>query len=125
MGELEGSANNPESIDQARRLTTRLQMLAEEFKVHHYAVIDLIEDEGDLAKEQETLDNFDSDVAQLITRLERLASRKTSTDSNLSKIATKRLKHLQRGLSSVSDNINSLLRTTLASFSNMKSISPI
>ena len=55
MSELEDSVGSPksiESIDQARRLTARVQTLAEEFKVHHYAVIELIDDEGDLEKEQ-------------------------------------------------------------------------
>lgn len=44
VDELEHSSDNPEAIDQSRRHTTRLPTLAEEFKVHHYAVI---EDEGE------------------------------------------------------------------------------
>lgn len=51
-------------------------------------------------------DNFDDDVAQLISRLEKLASREPSTASSLSKV-TKRLKHLQRRPSSVTDSISS------------------
>ena len=108
VSELEGSTDNPETTDQARRLTTRLRTLAEEFKVHHYTVIDLIEDEGDLAKEQETLDNFDDDTAQFITRLEKLASKPPSTGPSTSMVAIKHLRHLQRRLSSVSDSIRSL-----------------
>ena len=48
---LGDSSDHPDTIDQEWRLTTWLQTLAEEFKVHHYAVINLIEDEGDFAKE--------------------------------------------------------------------------
>lgn len=83
VDELERSGDNLETIN---RLTARLQTLAEEFKVHHYVVIDLIEDEGDLAKEQETLDNFDDDVTQLISRLEKLASSEPSTGPSPSKL---------------------------------------
>ena len=108
VDEPEDSGDDPEIIDRARRLATRLQTLAEEFKVHHYAVIDLIEDDDELAKEQETLDNFDDDVAQLISRLEKLVTKVPSTGSSLHKVATKRIKLLQRRLSSVSDSIGSL-----------------
>ena len=65
VGELEGSGEDTDTTDQARRLTTWLQTLTEEFKVHHYVVIDVIE-EGDPVKEQDILDNFDDDVTQLL-----------------------------------------------------------
>ena len=76
--------------------------LAEKFNVHHYAVIDLIEE---VAKEQ---DNFDDNVAQLLARLEKLSSKEPSAGSSLFKSTTKQLKHLQKGLSSVSDSVSSL-----------------
>ena len=95
VGELEGSGEDTDTTDQARRLTTLLQTLVEEFKVHHYAVIDVIEEEGDLAKEQDILDKFDDNVAQLLARLEKLSSKEPSAGSSLSKSTTKQLKHLQ------------------------------
>ena len=108
VDELEDSDSNPEVTDQARRLTSQLQTLAEEFKVHHYAVIDLIEDDDDLAREQDTLDTFDDDVAQLVSRLEKLATKMPAVGSSVPKVTTKRLKHLQKRLSSASDTISSL-----------------
>ena len=51
VGKLEGSGEDNDTTDQARRLTTWLQTLAKEFKVRHYAVIDVFEEEGDLARE--------------------------------------------------------------------------
>ena len=44
----------PDPIE-IRRLTTRLQTLAAEFKVHHYAIIELLDDETALETEQDTL----------------------------------------------------------------------
>ena len=108
VSELEGSTDDTETADQARRLVTRLRTLAEEFKVHHYAVIDLLDDEGDLAKEQDIFDNFDDDVAQLVTHLERLAAKRSSTGPSACAVAIKHLRNLGRRLSSVSGDIGSL-----------------
>ena len=126
VGELEGSSDNPDIVDQARCLTARLQTLAQEFKVHHYTLIDLIEDEGDLVKEQDALDNFDDDISQLVTRFERLASREPSTSSCLSEVTTKRLKH--RGdclLFPIMSALSCLKRTMFVSFNSMRNVSLI
>ncbi len=43
-------------LDEARRLTTRLESVVAEFKVHHYSVIDLLDDEDeDGIQEQQTI----------------------------------------------------------------------
>ena len=42
-----------------------MEVLDAEYKTHHYAIVDLIDDETDLQTEQDTLDTHDESVAQL------------------------------------------------------------
>lgn len=97
-----------EGPDAARRLTTTLQTLAAEFRVHHYAIIELTDDETALENEQDLLDKHDDEIAQLTTRVEKLVAACLSLDSNQPKIALKRLKHLDKGLDTIFGGISSL-----------------
>ena len=95
--ELE-AVSSPDTADQAKRLTTRLETLFEEFKVHHYSVIALLDEDGELAQEQETFDTQDEVVDRLTVRLDKLIS---SSDHSQFKVASNRLEHLEKGLSSI------------------------
>ena len=70
MEELE-VVTSPDTADQAKHLTTRLENLFEEFKVHHYSVIDLL-DEDDECTRARNLYTQDEDVDQLTVRLDKL-----------------------------------------------------
>lgn len=108
LSELEGTLEQPGTVDAAKRLLARLEDLDKDFKVHHFAIVDLIEDES-LQGEQEALDNHDDDVTQLGVRLQQLISACSSpSDSNPRKVPLKRLSRLQRILSSISDSITLL-----------------
>ena len=107
MTELE-SATQPDTLDHARRLSALLPVLSDDFKTHHYAIVDLLDDDTDLDREQESLDKHEDEVAQLAVRLERFVIACSSTDTNLLKIATKRLGHLEKRITSVFDSISSL-----------------
>ena len=98
----------PDPIE-IRRLTTRLQTLAAEFKVHHYAIIELLDDETALETEQDTLDDHEDGVAQLTGRMEKLLATCSGSDSGVYKIATKRLKHVDDGIAAVFDAISNPL----------------
>ncbi len=52
-----------------------MQKLHDDFKKHHYAIIDVTEegDEDSLYKEQEELDQHDDHIADLFMRLDQLA----------------------------------------------------
>ena len=76
-----------------------------EVKVHHYAIIELLDDDTALQEEQEILD----DIAHLTDRLEKLLATCSSTDSNTTKIAAKRLKHLDKDNITIFDAISSPL----------------
>ena len=56
LAELEAAASQPDTADHTRRLDTRFQSLLEEFKVHHFSARDLLEEEEELAVEQEVFD---------------------------------------------------------------------
>lgn len=101
VGEVEAAASEEGAVDKLRRLANRLDTLFEEFKVHHFSVIDLL-DEEDLVKEQELFDAQDEDVTQLSLRLEQLMS----SGSGQSKMATKRLKQLEKGITSITDSVH-------------------
>ena len=70
--------------------------------------MDLLDDDTDLDREQESLDKHEDEVAQLAVRLERFVIACSSTDINLLKIATKRFRHLEKRITSVFDSISSL-----------------
>ena len=91
LANVEGQ-DPPDHIE-IRRLTTCLQTLAAEFKVHHYAITELLDDETALETEKDTLDDED-EVAQLTGRMEKLLSTCSGSDSGVYKIATKRLKQV-------------------------------
>ncbi len=92
----------------AQRLIAKLQTLSEEYKVHHFAVIDFIDDEEELATQQSKLDNLDDDVAQITARLEELAARRPPGVDKVDKVTFKRLRYLERAFTGVSDNLSSL-----------------
>ena len=102
LAELEAVASQPGTVDHARRLTTRLNSLMEEFKLHHFSVIELLDEEEDLATEQEIFDTQDEEITQLALRLENLVS---SSDPTQYKMAFNHLKHLEKGLLSVCSDI--------------------
>ena len=107
---LEGMVEEPDTHDHAQRLSTKLETLDAEFKTHHFAVIDLIDDDGTLGREHETLDQHDDDVTSLAVRLQKLitASSATPTNSDHRKVLTRKLQHLEKSLTVVSKNVSSL-----------------
>lgn len=60
--------------DTQQRLMTKLEALDKDFKVHHFTIVDLTEEEEALKGEQEALDGHDDDVAQLGVRIQQLIS---------------------------------------------------
>ena len=96
------------NLDSARLLASRLQALDAEYKVHHYAIINHLDDEPALQREQEVLDEHDDEMAQLDVRVEKLITTCSSADSSQPKIASNRLKHLEKGLASINEAIPSL-----------------
>ena len=71
---LESSVEQPDTVDHAKRLSTKLDTLDTEFKAHHYAIVDLTDDETQLQREQDGLDEHDDEVSQLAVRIQQSVS---------------------------------------------------
>ena len=72
--ELEEKVDQSTTFDLAKRDKNKLISLDSEFKVHHYAVVDILEKDEDLAKEQEVLDEHGDTIAELAIRIQKLIS---------------------------------------------------
>ena len=89
----------------------KLDSLDSEFKDHHFAIVDAIEDDKyldtNLAKEQDELDNHDNTVSDLSLRLENLILTCSSkTDTAAQGIASRRLTNLRERLSHASSELS-------------------
>lgn len=95
LGELEGRTDAPTALDNARRMLQRLESLDAEFKTHHLALVDLIEDEETLSGEQVILDTHDDEIAHLAERIQQVISASSRSSghahstSNLTKSLSK------------------------------------
>ena len=68
-----------------------------EYKFHHYSIVDITDDEGDLAAEQVALDDHDENIAQLGVRSQRLiaaCSKSPDSDSDPHKTTSRHLTRL-------------------------------
>ena len=76
------------------------------FRAHH-ALIDLIDDDESLAKEQDVLDSHDDLIAELGVRVKQViaASSPSSVESSR-RIASSKLAHLQKSLSAISSIVS-------------------
>ena len=111
VNELEaGSAGDPaNTLIAARQLLKKLESVDSEFKGLHLALIDLLDTEEDLAKEQKVLDTHDEIVDELYARVNRLIlSATASTEPEPRTVASKRLARLKKSIDSVSDEIAKL-----------------
>lgn len=79
------------------RMRKRLETLDSEFKAHHYALVEQVDEEA-LQHEQEIiLDEHDDEISTLDIRIQQLIATSVSTTShsNPRKVASRRLAHLQ------------------------------
>ena len=72
LRDLQDNIDQPETPNHARLMIQRLQSLDSEFKGHHYTVIESLESEEDLTREQNVLDEHDEEIAHLSVAIEML-----------------------------------------------------
>ena len=110
LKEHEDKVEEPTTHDLAKRLAAKLETLDAKFKAHHFSLIDLINDERTLGKEQETLDQHDDDVTALAVRIQQVNMISSATPTNLDqhKPLSHKLQHLDKNLSLVSETIKTL-----------------
>ena len=63
LKDLEAKVDQPTTLDLTQRMTQKLDTLDSEFKVHHFALVDVIDGDEFLLKEQETLNEHDDEIA--------------------------------------------------------------
>lgn len=94
--ECESDIHHESTLILAQQAKEKLDKLTSEFKNHHYNLLDAIQ-EGDLAKEQETLDNHDEVLANLEIRIKKIIDFWNQPDTNAAhKVVIRRLGHLIR-----------------------------
>ena len=102
-------------LEVARQIKTRLSMLDAEFRTQHLDVIDLLDTEDVLTKEQAILDEHDDRVTELASSIQCLLNCLTSSDlspkyslgpASGRSVASRRLQQIQDRLSAVGDNLS-------------------
>ena len=90
-------------------MSQKVESLESNFKLHHYALINLIDDTESMLKEQDILDEHDDKMATLSTHIKRLiVVCDSSSEFGPRKIPSRRLAYLGRYLFTVNERIGSL-----------------
>ena len=102
MKELEHQPRAPKTSDLAERMAKKIFVLDSDFRAQHHALIDLIEEDEALEREQEALDAHDDLVTDLSVRIKQIISSSSSsvTDSSR-KILSRKLIHIQKCIDSI------------------------
>ena len=113
LTELETKVHEPSTLSHAQKLSAKLDSLDSEFKVHHYGIIDTIPDDDHvdetMTKEQDELDQHDTNIANLSIRLEELVRKSSSkAESAAYKIASRSLASLRDRLTVISSALTKL-----------------
>ena len=115
VAELESAKPDPSITSYAQQYIKRLETLDASFKTHHLAIMDVLEDEGQLEAEQEALAKHDDGVMELSLRLQALSvptppiSTATETHPPPDRaIVERRLAQLQVRLLAVNEDVNTL-----------------
>lgn len=65
--DLEAQEPGPTTLTHAQQLTKRLENLDSDFKTRHFAIINVIEDDEQLAEEQDVLNQHEDELAMILT----------------------------------------------------------
>ena len=77
-------------------MSRKLELLELEFKVHHHALVDILDDEEDLQTEQDLLDQYDEEMPVLASRIQHLITNcSKSSNSTSCKVVFRKLTCLQ------------------------------
>ena len=109
LTELEADTTNPDALRVAQGLASKLKILDAEFKSHQLSIIDLTDDDTDLAAEQQELDDHDDRASELAIRVQRLISTLSpSTIEGVSRTSSRRLSRLQEKLDVIQGVVNAI-----------------
>ena len=74
LKQLESRVEEPTTRDHAQLLATKLDTLDTEFKIRHFSLTNLIDDDMTLGKEQETFYQHDDDITTFAVRIQQLVT---------------------------------------------------
>ena len=95
--ELEDNGAQPDTFDRAQQLITKLEALDRDFKKLHMQVVDHLDQEEELEKEQLVLDDHDDKVSNQLLRLQKLCDAvKSPVDSPTRNLLSRKLSHLEK-----------------------------
>ena len=83
LKELERKIFDPTTLDLVQLMSRKLESLELELKVHHHALIDILDDEEDLQTEQDPLDQHD-EMSVLVARIQRLITNCSRSSNSIS-----------------------------------------
>ncbi len=112
--ELQSNTELPDIQLRARRIADKVKDLDNDFKTHHFSIIELVENADVLDEEQAISDEHDDIVSEIAVAVERLISSSESSPSEAHSIAEKatvsrRLTHLHRIVEAASERIAEIL----------------
>ena len=99
LKDLDGKADQAATFDLAQGMAKKSDSLDDEFWKHHFQLVEFIDDEEVLSKEQEVLDDHEDDVATLTTGIKQLmVACSISVDSSRRKTSSRKLTQLERNV---------------------------
>lgn len=109
LRELESREPEASTVALAEQMLAKLKTIDSDFKSHNLALVDIMEDEAALEEEQATLDDHDDVVSDLSIRLKKLIpSRSVSRGLDPRKLATRRMSHVKKNLTTFQGDIDSM-----------------
>ena len=100
--------------DLSKKLKEKLESLDSDFRNHHFTIVDLLKEESDLEHEQTILDQHDNGVLNLTTQLDLLINTSPRPQPSMlfvTKTSWRRLEHLCKSFTKVSDAVGKLTET--------------
>lgn len=102
LRDLEGKTDQPSTLDLAQGMALKLRNHDQEYRQHHYSLVELLEDDGDIEREQGTLDDLDDELADLTVRVKGLITAcSSSAGSNERKVSNRRLSRCEENIASI------------------------
>ena len=111
---LEGKAAEALTFDLTQGMAKKLGELDQEFRQHHYQLLDLIEEEDEdaLDNEQKELDKHDDLIDEINMRIKQLVTASSSSvNSSKRKALSRQQSQLERAVTSIRDAIRPLTTT--------------
>ena len=104
LKDLEDTKDHPDTPARAQLLVAKLESLDVDFKNLHLQIVDLLDDEEELEREQLVLDSHDDKVSMQMHILQQLCTVvKSPVDSVARNLISRKLAHLERVLISACD----------------------